>query len=103
MSYFLLLEMQECVIKSDKHEFDIICALRYWKDIFHNLKIHIAPQRPSAPPSLNMNAPKDVYIIMANNFDIEKNQYGKLVHTAGFLLLKEPITMLHFHLDQPAI
>jgi hypothetical protein len=24
-----LLETQECVIKSDKHEFDVICALRY--------------------------------------------------------------------------
>jgi hypothetical protein len=29
MSHFLLLETQECVIKSDKHEFDVICALRY--------------------------------------------------------------------------
>jgi hypothetical protein len=30
MSHFLLLEMQECVIKSDKHEFDVIWALHYW-------------------------------------------------------------------------
>jgi hypothetical protein len=30
MSHFLLLEMQEEIIKSDKHEFDVICALRYW-------------------------------------------------------------------------
>jgi hypothetical protein len=31
MSHFLLLEMQEQIIKSDKHEFDVICALRYWQ------------------------------------------------------------------------
>ena len=29
MNHFLLLEMQEYIINSDKHEFNVICALRY--------------------------------------------------------------------------
>ena len=33
MNHFLLLEMQEYIINSDKHEFDVICALRYFTDI----------------------------------------------------------------------
>jgi hypothetical protein len=32
MRHFLLLKSQECVIKSDKHEFDVICVLRYFRN-----------------------------------------------------------------------
>jgi hypothetical protein len=42
---------------------------------------------------------------MVNIFflNLETNQFGKTVWTAGFRSLREPIRLLHFYPDRPAI
>ena len=64
MNHFLLLEMQEWIINSDKHEFDDICALRYYTDYWIDV----------ASFNLNLTAKKSTKINVSDSI----KEYSKI-------------------------